>query len=198
MPGQPPTMPSRSFLSRVRLLVEEFAEDVKEGRSEPTRDQRHAVHSLKVASEEIESPLLHLEHALHPWVAFFIMPVFALANAGVTLSGGLAETLSSAVTLGIVAGLLIGKQIGVLVFTWLAVRTGLSDLPAGVAWRQIWGVAFLCGIGFTMSLFIAGLALEGDLLTEAKVGILAGSVLSGVAGTIVLLGSGRRTPDTAA
>jgi Na+:H+ antiporter, NhaA family len=176
------------FLERARILVEEFAEDVKPGRTVPTEDQRDAIHSLEVAAERAETPLARLEHALHPWVAFFIMPVFALANAGVAVGGGIGETLASPVTLGIVLGLFFGKQLGIVLLSWLSVRAGVALLPGGVDWRQLWGVSLLCGIGFTMSLFIASLAFaDAALLDAAKVGILAGSLVSGIAGALVLL-----------
>lgn len=176
------------YLQRVQLMVTEFAEDVKPGRSELTEDQRDAVHSLEVASENVGTPLARLEHGMHPWVAFFIMPVFALANAGVALGGEI--ELTSPVTLGVILGLLLGKQLGILVFSWLSVRLGIAALPGGASWRQMWGLSLLCGIGFTMSLFIASLAFaDPALLDNAKVGILAGSLLSGLLGAAVLIKS---------
>lgn len=188
------TIPARrridapEFLRRAELYLAEFAEDVQPGRSEPTGDQRHALHSLEAAAEHVATPLLRLEHTLHPWVAFMIMPVFALANAGVPLGGDVAGVLRSPVTLGIILGLFLGKQIGILAFAWLAVRSRLAVLPAGVGWSQIWGVSLLCGIGFTMSLFIASLAFaDAALLAAAKIGILAASVLAGAAGALVLV-----------
>lgn len=146
----------------------------------------------QVATEQIQAPLTRLEHALHPWVAFFIMPVFALANAGVSLGGEIGATLTSPVTLGVILGLFLGKQIGILAAAWVSTRTGLAVLPRGVNLRQIWGVSMLCGIGFTMSLFIAGLAFtDAALLDSAKVGILAASLLSGAIGGLVLVRSAR-------
>ncbi|HUO86327.1 MAG TPA: Na+/H+ antiporter NhaA [Thermoanaerobaculia bacterium] len=181
------------FLRRAELFLAEFREDLLPGRSEPTKDQQDAVHSLEKAAEQAGTPLARLEHVLHPWVAFFIMPVFALANAGVALGDGLLATMGSPVTLGIVLGLLLGKQVGVLGAAWLAVRLGLAALPVGISWRQVWGVSILCGIGFTMSLFIASLAFgDPGRLDEAKVGILVGSLLAGVAGATALLWRPRR------
>jgi NhaA family Na+:H+ antiporter len=176
----------------IELLLAEFAEDVKPGRSEPTADQRDAIHCLETASENVRTPLARLEHGLHPWVAFFIMPVFALANAGVAMGGEIGATLTSPVTLGVVLGLFFGKQLGILLFSWLSVRLGVAALPGGASWRQIWGVSVLCGIGFTMSLFIASLAFRDPaLLDSAKVGILAGSLISGVVGAVLLVASGK-------
>ncbi len=194
------TIPARrvidapEFLRRARLYLEEFAEDVQPGDSEPTPDQRDAVHSLEKMSEFIETPLTRLEHALHPWVAFFIMPVFALANAGVAFGGGAAGMVGSPITLGVVVGLFVGKPVGILLASWLSIRSGLAALPGRVGWSQLAGVGFLAGIGFTMSLFIANLAfVDPALLDSAKVGILAGSLLSGVMGALLLIR--RSTPE---
>jgi NhaA family Na+:H+ antiporter len=127
------------------------------------------------------------------------MPLFALANAGVALGGGAGAALTQPVAWGILAGLVVGKPLGITLATGAAVRLGLAHLPAGTTWRQIIGVACLGGIGFTMSLFIAGLAFgEGDVLATAKIGILAASVLAGVAGWLILRGSRGEPPvDTA-
>ena len=128
-----------------------------------------------------------LEHDLHPWVTFVIMPVFAFANAGVAVGGELLHALAAPVSLGIATGLFIGKQAGVFLFSWLAVRLKLAELPSLVNWKQIYGVCLICGIGFTMSLFITGLAYDSPALAgDAKVGILAGSLLSAVAGLLFL------------
>jgi NhaA family Na+:H+ antiporter len=143
-------------------------------------------------SQAPESPLRHLEHILHPWVAFGILPVFALANAGVPI---LELSISDAlhpVPLGIVAGLFLGKQIGVLALCWIATRMRIASLPQGVSWRQLHGTALLCGIGFTMSLFIASLAFEQGntaYLGLERVGIVIGSVVSGLLGYLVLRGT---------
>lgn len=133
-------------------------------------------------------PLLKLEHALHPWVAYLILPVFAFVNAGVPLTGLSAEIFLDPVTLGIILGLFLGKQIGVLGFTWLGGKIGLCSLPKGVNWTQYYGMALLTGIGFTMSLFIGNLAFSGDLTHQVSVrlGVITGSVLSGVLGYILL------------
>jgi NhaA family Na+:H+ antiporter len=127
------------------------------------------------------------EHALHPWVAFVIMPVFALANAGVVLSGGFLEALAKPPSLGIIAGLVLGKPIGIFGFAWLAVKLRLASLPAELTWSQVLGMSLLAGIGFTMSLFIADLAFGlSPNLTFAKAGILAGSLVSGLLGYLYL------------
>lgn len=135
------------------------------------------------------SPLHEFEQALHPWVAFGVLPVFAFANAGVPLAGVTAGQLLHPVSLGIVAGLFVGKQVGIVLLSWLAVRCGLASLPRDVSWGLIYGASLLCGIGFTMSLFIASLAFEqggGAYLGLERIGILAGSTIAGVAGYAVL------------
>ncbi|MBN1236987.1 MAG: Na+/H+ antiporter NhaA [Gammaproteobacteria bacterium] len=134
------------------------------------------------------APLQELEHDLHPVVAYGILPAFAFANAGITLLGVGLGTLLHPVPLGIAAGLFFGKQVGVFGFSWLAVKLGLASLPQGVSWPAVYGVALLCGIGFTMSLFIGSLAfLEGGVVGfDERLGIIFGSVLSGAAGYLVL------------
>jgi NhaA family Na+:H+ antiporter len=175
-----------AFAARARSLVDAFERE-RGAPGELTSGQSDALGELESATEDVETPLARLEHALHPWVAFGVMPVFALANAGLRLDGDLASAATSRVALGIALGLLIGKQIGVLGAAWLAVRAGIASLPEGVRWRQVWGASLLAGIGFTMSLFIAGLAFPSpSLLAEAKLGILAGSLVAGIAGWIVL------------
>ena len=140
-------------------------------------------------------PLQRLEHTLHAPVNFLIMPVFALANAGVVLSGVGVSELTQPVTLGVVLGLFVGKVVGVSLFAWLAVRTGIAVLPRFISWKHIVGVAFLGGIGFTMSLFIADLAFSDEALgAGAKLGILLGSLLSGLVGAIILSRIKRRGP----
>lgn len=136
-----------------------------------------------------DSPLRQLEHALHPWVAFGVLPVFAFANAGVSLVEFSISDVLHSVPLGIVTGLFLGKQIGILAMCWLAVRLGVAALPAGVGWWQLHGTALLCGIGFTMSLFIASLAFEqggAAYLGLERLGILIGSLVSGLLGYSVL------------
>ena len=136
---------------------------------------------------EGRSPLKRLEHAIHPWVMFGVVPIFGLVSAGVHLTGGIA-LLTDPLPLAVLLGLFLGKQIGIFGAVGLAVRTGIAPKPEGAGWVQLYGAAILCGIGFTMSLFIGGLAYPGDPLRidEAKVGTLAGSLLSAIAGYFVL------------
>lgn len=133
------------------------------------------------------SPARSLEHGLHPWVAYAVLPVFAFANAGVSLAGLSLDLLLQPITLGIAAGLFVGKQLGVLGFTWLGCRLRLCKLPSDVSWRQYYGMALITGIGFTMSLFIGTLAFEDvEHQTAVRLGVLTGSALSGILGYILL------------
>ena len=144
---------------------------------------------------EHTSPLESTEHALHPWVAFVVLPMFAFANAGVSLQGVSLATLAQGIPLGIAAGLVLGKAVGVFGASWLLMRLTRSPLPAGATTRQFFGVCVLCGIGFTMSLFIGGLGFAGldpDYETQVKLGVLGGSLIAGLLGTALLLGPGQR------
>jgi Na+:H+ antiporter, NhaA family len=149
-----------------------------------------------------DSPLRHLEHALHPWVTYGILPVFAFANAGVSLTGLSLSAVLDPVTVGIALGLFLGKQIGVMGSTWIAVRLGIGSAPAGTSWLQFYGMALLTGIGFTMSLFIGTLAFKAPELTDAvRIGVLSGSLACAVAGYLVLYAAGGgagRKPETPA
>jgi NhaA family Na+:H+ antiporter len=189
VPFQKPDVVSRE----ARRIAEETAD-------EPESADADAHHWLRLAaiSRETISPLARLEHLLHPWTSYLIVPLFALANAGVYLRGGaVADAATSRVTLGIVLGLVAGKTLGVTLFAWLAVRLRLARLPAGVGWERIFGVAAVAGIGFTVSLFIAGLAFtDAETLAAAKVGILAGSLVAGAVGA-ALLRAGRGSAEEA-
>lgn len=149
----------------------------------------------KGAPDNLESPLHRLEHALSPWVSFVIVPVFGFANAGVAFAGMAPSVMIEPVTLGVALGLFLGKQTGVFAASWLAIRLGLARLPVAASWAQLYGVSLLCGIGFTMSLFIGLLAFPDPALQdEVKVGVLAGSLVSALAGAALLLLAKRRLP----
>ena len=147
------------------------------------------IRELERATRKTISPLKRFETDLHPWVGFVIMPVFALANAGVVFKSDL---LTHPVTVAVLLGLFLGKPLGIFIFSWFAVKIKIAQLPEGVGWPAIFGIGALAGIGFTMALFIAGLALEGALLDAAKVGILIGSSLSAMLGIALLLLSFRK------
>jgi NhaA family Na+:H+ antiporter len=180
-----------AFLDRGRYILDRFERAGEKGENVLSNEERQAaLHALNHAAYELEPPLHELEHTLHPWVVFAIMPIFALANAGVPLGGGIADALTSPVALGILAGLVVGKQLGITLFAWLAVRSGISELPGGINWRHVYGVGWLAGIGFTMSLFITDLAFsEGSLVDAAKLGILVASVIAGGVGWTILRGA---------
>jgi NhaA family Na+:H+ antiporter len=175
------------FSSEMRGLLDEF------DRAETgdllvitSKGQQEAIHSMEGASDGVLAPLLQLEETLHPFVASGIMPLFALSNAGVALSG-LDLASGGWVTVGIGAGLLFGKPAGILAASWLAVRQGWATLPANVSWPMLHGVAWLGGIGFTMALFIGGLAFGATPLQDAaKLGVLLASVVAGTVGALVL------------
>jgi NhaA family Na+:H+ antiporter len=180
-----------AFLERSRYVLDRFEKAGEKGENVLSNEERQAaLHALNNAAYKLEPPLHELEHTLHPWVVFAIMPLFALANAGVQLGGGIADALTNPVALGIVAGLVVGKQLGITLFAWLAVKSGVSELPEGIRWRHVYGAAWLAGIGFTMSLFISDLAFsDGRLVDAAKLGILVASLIAGVVGWVILRGA---------
>lgn len=174
---------AKEFSDQARGLIEDFERSETGDLAVITsKGQQEALYALDAAASGVQAPLLRLEQHLHGLVSYLIMPLFALANAGVALEG-LTSVLSDRVTIGVVAGLLIGKPGGVMLFSWLAVRLGVAQLPVAVAWSELHAAAWLAGIGFTMSLFVGSLAFgEGQLLTAAKVGILFGSLVAGTVG----------------
>jgi NhaA family Na+:H+ antiporter len=183
------TIPTRTyvdhelFLKRGRWLLDRF-----EAAPPNSADAHAAIHSIEVQCEMVESPLHRIEHSLQVWVSFLIMPLFAFANAGVRLLGKGAAAATHPVALGVALGLFVGKPVGIWTFAWLAAKTGLAAPPAELSWGSILGGAWLGGIGFTMSLFIAGLAFgEGTLLDMSKIGTLAASLAAGIGGSVILL-----------
>jgi NhaA family Na+:H+ antiporter len=176
------------FLRRGRAILDEFERwGTRPGSVLSNQHQQHAIERLERVAEEAETPMTHLEHGLSPWVSFVVLPVFAFANAGIPLTSGLGEAFGSAVTWGVIAGLVIGKPLGIALFTWLAVRLGIAYKPKAIGFSQIVGVACLSGIGFTMSLFIAELAFsENGNAHLARVGVLFGSAVAGTIGYLVL------------
>jgi Na+:H+ antiporter, NhaA family len=177
----------------VSVEAHRIADETVDDPVPPDADAHHWLHLAGLTREAV-SPLARLEHLLHPWTSWVVIPVFALANAGVPVtSSTLGAALTSGVTLGVVAGLVVGKTVGVSIFTWIATRTGIARLPEGVGWGQLVGVAALAGIGFTVSLFITSLAFQTQAVQDAaKVGILAASLLAGLLGALLLTRSRRR------
>lgn len=153
------------------------------------------IQASKAAPDDATSPLHRLEHALSPWVAFLVVPIFGFANAGVSFAGMTPSVLTEPVTLGVALGLLLGKQLGVFGAAWLAIRVGIARMPVASTWLQLYGVSLLCGIGFTMSLFIGLLAFkDAALQDEVKVGVLVGSLTSALLGAALLSFSKKRSP----
>jgi NhaA family Na+:H+ antiporter len=189
------TIPARTelnpneFLKRARAVLDHFectAEREKTVMND--EEQQAAIEALEDSCEQVQPPLHRLEHALHPWVTFFVMPVFALANAGLVFDERILASVTQPIPLGVVLGLLLGKPIGITLASWFAVRLRLGALPAETTWLQIHGAGWLGGIGFTMSIFVAGLAFEEEaLLNMAKLGIFTASLLAGIVGSVLLL-----------
>ncbi|MBS1706207.1 MAG: Na+/H+ antiporter NhaA [Armatimonadetes bacterium] len=197
------TLPAKSVIgeSRFSLRLGELMDDFSEaGRVFQQRmlDERQEsiISAIERQCERISNPVQKLIRVLHPWSAFLIMPVFAFANSGLEVPlGQLSEALRYEVTLGVLVGLVVGKPLGILAFSWLSVKSGLAAAPRGVTWPQISAVGLIAGIGFTMSLFITSLAFEGSLLaSEAKLGVLMASVIAGSSGLIALRLATRRHP----
>jgi NhaA family Na+:H+ antiporter len=188
----------REFVAKTRKALEDFDAAAAVTATDPETtvlsnvDHHTSLEEIETLCQQAQPPLIRIEHALHGIVSFGIMPVFALANAGVTLDAtALGAAAVSPVTLGAAIGLLIGKPLGIAGFSWVAVRIGIASLPRGAPWMALAGVAVLGGIGFTMALFIAGLAFPAGtpraaLLDSAKLGILAASAVAGVLGSLLL------------
>jgi Na+:H+ antiporter, NhaA family len=152
-----------------------------------TKEQVHLISKVGELNDQAYTPLQKLEHALHPVSAFFILPVFALSNAGVHIQGSIIKMLIHPISLGIIAGLVIGKFLGISFFSHLVVKLKIANLPEGVTWKHIYGVSFLAGIGFTMSMFISDLAfIDEEFKQIAKIGILAASLISAILGMVWL------------
>ncbi|MBI5158450.1 MAG: Na+/H+ antiporter NhaA [Acidimicrobiia bacterium] len=183
----------RDFRDRSRRILEAMEADMTVSHDHERID--HESLSLSAIARESVPPLHRVENALHPWSSFVVVPLFALANAGVRFDGiALGSALTSDVALGVSVGLLAGKTVGIGLFSWLAVRLRVGSLPAGITWRQITGLAMVAGIGFTVSLFVAGLSFADAATADlAKTGIFAGSLVAGVVGYLVLRGGSPAT-----
>jgi NhaA family Na+:H+ antiporter len=193
------TIPARSR-SLPRSVLEELAQHAAGlvRRSADEELDSAAILEVEERLEDLEAPVQRFIHLLHPWVAFGVMPLFALANSGVDLRALEVAQLTGPIAVGTAVALLVGKAAGIFAFTWAAVRLGTAPMPGGASSGKLLGVSTVAGIGFTVALFIAGLAFPADaeLLDQAKVGILAGSLVSGIAGAI-LLRSTERVPARA-
>lgn len=179
---------NEEYYSRnLKKLTDDFDKEIPNNSTLTTPEQHKTIQHVKSLSLAAETPLQKIEYSLHPWVAFVIMPLFALANSGIIIGADLLSSIINPVSIGVFTGLVLGKFIGILLFTWILVRTGLTNLPAHAGWKHITGVALLGGVGFTMSLFISGLAFKNPIFVEqAKYGILIASIIAGISGIILL------------
>lgn len=184
----------KTYIKKLCDIVDDIKEDEKVQGPLLTKSQIEGIDDLEDWTEKVQSPLQQLEHRLHNWVAYLIMPLFALSNAGVSFSGD--TKLDSFLGGVIVVSLVLGKLVGITLFSWLGIKLKLAELPEGVNFMQIVGTALLAGVGFTMSIFVANLAFYGNdlLLDSAKVGILVGSLIAGAAGYLVIRLS-KKSPD---
>ena len=189
-----PDLLRKDYASAVKNLLHDFRLAMANKNEEKAQTIVAQIEDLSRGTEE---PLERLEATIHPWVSFVVLPLFALANAAIIFDADtLSAALESQVTLGIALGLLIGNPIGILGLTWLAIKFGLAELPTGVGWRHILGVGFLAGIGFTVAIFISGIAFnDPSLVDQAKLGVFAASLLAGAVGYLLLRTVGGRTPD---
>lgn len=187
------TIPARTkineavFVQKLRTLTSSFENAIPQKGALTTPEQHIVIEKIKKACVDAETPLQKIEHALHPWVALLIMPLFALANAGMHIDSDFLSSLSNPVSIGVGLGLLVGKFVGVFSFVWIMVRLKYAELPQFTSWRHIAGVSALAGVGFTMSLFVTSLAFNDSTLIEnAKYGILLSSFIAGLAGLLIL------------
>ncbi len=187
------TIPARtkidenSYINKLMHFLIKFKKQNPNDNPLLTKEQTHIIDEIEKLNDEANTPLQKLEHALHPVTALFILPLFALANAGVHVNGNIFKLMFHPISLGIIVGLIAGKFIGISLFSLLAVKLKIAVLPKGVKWKEFYGVAFLAGIGFTMSIFIAELAFDDETFKQiAKVGIMTASFLSAIIGMIWL------------
>lgn len=188
------TIPARTkigetaYIDKLTSYLQKFKNENQDNKSTLlTKGQVHVISEIQELSDKAHTPLQKLEHALHPISAYFILPVFALSNAGVHIDGRVIDMLIHPISLGIIAGLVLGKFLGISLLSRLVVKFKIAELPQGVTWRHIYGVAFLAGIGFTMSMFISDLAFKEEEFKQiAKVGIMAASLISAVIGMLWL------------
>lgn len=175
------------FVAKIKGLIKEFEKSTPNQVTLLTLEQLEIVGEIRYYSLAALTPLQRLEHSMHPMVSFVVMPIFALANAGITFSGSFGENMVSNVSIGVILGLVVGKFIGIVGVSKILVKLKIASLPQGVNWRHIYGAALLAGVGFTMSLFITDLAFDDpNLILQSKIGIFAASILGGIGGFLVL------------
>jgi NhaA family Na+:H+ antiporter len=183
------------FATKLKSLVSTFEKEIPRNSTLTTPEQHATLEQIRSLSVGAETPLQKIEYTLHPYVAFVIMPLFALANAGMVIGADFFQAILNPVSMGVITGLIVGKFTGILLFTWLMVKFKVAKLPYQSNWNHITGVALLAGVGFTMSLFISNLAFTDlSMINQAKYGILLASIIPGILGTIAL----KRTSKTIA
>lgn len=189
-----PSMERRKYADAADSLLHDFRLAMANGDEERAQTLVEQVEEL---SRGTEGPMERLERIVHPWVSFVVIPLFALANAGIVLTtDAISAAVTSSITLGVAIGLLAGNPLGVVAMTWLAVRIGLGELPSSVTWWHILGTGFLAGIGFTVAIFVAGIAFtDPEQVDQAKMGIFGASVIAGLTGYLVLRTAGSGTAD---
>ncbi len=188
------TIPARtkideeSYIDKLSIYLNKFKKEKTDTKSTLlTKNQAHLIAEIQALNENAITPLQKLEHTLHPLTAYFILPVFALSNAGVHIEGKIMDMLIHPISIGIICGLVLGKFMGISLLSRLAVKFKIASLPEGISWSQIYGVGFLAGIGFTMSMFISDLAFKDESFKQiAKVGIMAASLISAIIGMLWL------------
>ncbi|MFO8130294.1 MAG: Na+/H+ antiporter NhaA [Bacteroidales bacterium] len=188
------------FIRKMNFFMHRFKKSCRpENDLVENQTQQEILQTIEVTCHQAESPMQRIEHNLRPWVIFFIMPLFAFANAGLKFDFFMGDPVINSVSLGIIAGLVIGKPLGILLFSWLGVKLKMTSLPPDTTWKHITGAGFLAGIGFTMSLFINSLAFAGDPLSKiAKLGIFTASIVAGILGWFILRqASGAKKPKKA-
>ena len=188
-----PKINEQSYIDKVYKLIDKFRKEKPGDSTLLTQKQSHLISNIEKLSDHAHTPLQKLEHSLHPITAYIILPVFALSNAGIHIGGNFFSLLFHPISLGVISGLLIGKFLGISLFSKLAVKLKWASLPEGVTWRHIYGVGFLAGIGFTMSIFIADLAFSSpEHVQIAKVGIIVDSILAAIVGMSILSWSSKK------
>lgn len=196
-------VPAEPYLHRrdYAAAVEDLLHDYRLAMANDDEEKAQAIVArIETLSRGTEGPMERLEKIVHPWVSFAVLPIFALANAGIVFtSDTLSEAASSRVTLGVAAGLLVGNPLGILAMTWLAVRLGVGELPPSVGWRHVLGAGFLAGIGFTVAIFVSGIAFDDPaVVDQAKMGVFGASLIAGVAGYLFLRILGGQRPGPSA
>ncbi|NCT09299.1 MAG: Na+/H+ antiporter NhaA [Flavobacteriia bacterium] len=177
----------KQFVEKMNKLTNNFKNSIPNDVTLLTHDQLYIIDKIRYYSKAALTPLQRLEHSMHPMVAYVVMPIFALANAGITFSGDISENIVSNVSLGVILGLVIGKFVGIVTMTKILVKFKIAELPEGLQWKHIYGVALIAGVGFTMSLFITDLAFDNELyIIQAKIGIFIASLISGFGGFLIL------------